>query len=747
MPDQAVEITDFSGGMTDNYVAGPLNKFQALQNFVIRPDKKAQNRSGMQLLDSVDYKLPGWPTRRGDSAYRFKDTNIFQQENKLYYLKAGSGYLQVTGPTGNSAMDSLSVQNDQFSYAEWNNHLLITSSRRDKPKYLFKDGVDLRLRNMGLPAVNISSITMGAAGSSSRVYYFCWRYSYSIDGVEFVMRSATSYVRFTGSVPNTLNNLPVLSNTAISSYDTTSVYLEIYRTINNGITAYKAGEVLNGVTTFADGTNDSNIINNIICYVSAGELDYNEPPKCKYLMQLNGCVYYANIEDSLADIYPNRVVISAPDQPYAANEDNIIDVDGDITAVGVAGQNAIIFTANKCYRVEGQYFSDGSGNPQKIELSRTVGCISSKSVVSTQEGCFFAAKDGFYFTDGYRVLRISEDINSTYANSTSTDLISKKIYGVHDPVNKRIYWSACSNAIQSEVNIIFVAHLYFGVSENTPFTVWDGGYWQTNFAPTSLLFYDSMLLSADKRGYLLKFADNQLNDAKIDVTKNPSQWTNYPVIYDLRSAATDFGSATLRKWVPSVVLYADSPSRAAIRIMCNTDNAGAFIQLAEVKANSPVLWGDTPVPLWGDSTLRWNYLPIISAKRRMPSPLRCSYKQLRVTNSYTEIDSSDVSGTVSVNSSTKQVLLNNLDYTWDAEIVDYVIRFSNDNYDRTYLILRRDSSTTLTVEDTSSTLPNTASTNFKINGYRKSESIRLLSLSMQYSMTQPTQTPPTDANE
>jgi hypothetical protein len=261
-----------------------------------------------------------------------------------------------------------------------------------------------------------------------------------------------------------------------------------------------------------------------------------------------------------------------------------------------------------------------------------------------------------------------------------------------------------------------------------------------------MLFYSEQLVTTDKRGYVLKYADGQLNDLKIDTATTPSNWTNYPVIYDLRTVATDFGSVTTRKWVSKAVLYADSESRAAVRLMSNNDNSGVFVDLAEIKSNSPVLWGDSPTPLWGDTTIRWNYLPIITASRRMPSPLRCSYKQLRVTNSYTLVDSSEYSGQVSVDATTKQITLLTGTYSWDAEVVDYYISFAGDNYVNEFRISARNSATIITAEDTSNLMVTSASTDFKIMGYRKAETIRLLSLSMIYDLTTPTQTPPAEAS-
>src|SRR5437868_4933883 len=98
MAEQSLEIKDFSGGITDNYIGGQTNKFQALTNMVLRPDLKAQTRFAGVIFDDTYNQLPGGDTARGDSMVRFKDTNIYQQANKLYHIN--SGFVEITGPTG-----------------------------------------------------------------------------------------------------------------------------------------------------------------------------------------------------------------------------------------------------------------------------------------------------------------------------------------------------------------------------------------------------------------------------------------------------------------------------------------------------------------------------------------------------------------------------------------------------------------------------------------------------------------------
>jgi hypothetical protein len=741
---QALEIKDFSGGMTDNFIGADLNKFQLGQNTFILPGRpsKIQSRYGSEIFDDDYYQVPFTSTaKRVDSLYRFGTTNVYQTMNKLYHIKA-DGFTEVTGPTDEAAFIDTVAQFDQCSYTEWNNHLLVTNDMRTRPVFIYKDSTDLKLRTIGLPAVDVTSIAMSAGVGAARGYAFVYAYTYTIDGVDFVERGPVSdIVTYTGSLTNDIEDLPALVNGSGENYDTDEIKLEIYRTADTGTTFYKVGQVTNGNTSFSDNVADADLDDGLLLYTDGEDLDYHQPPKCKYVVQLNGCAYYLNIEDSAGGIYANRLVQAVTNRIYAANEGNILDVDEAITGGAVAGQNVVVFTSNHVYRLDGIYDSAGGGGINRVELSRTVGCISHKSIVQTQQGCFWAAKDGFYFTNGYEVLRISEEIPNTYAASVANESIQKRIYGAYDPFNKRVYWAASSDIEQDDNDMLFVAHLIFGLKPDVPFTTWNGGLWPTNFAPASILFYDGFLVRGDSRGYLLTHEDGTLNDAKIDTTTTPDEWTQLPVIYDINSAAFDFGNVTIRKYVTRIVLYADSLARCAIGIFSNNDNTGQFLPLAEIRSNSPILWGDNDV-VWGDSSIRWNYLPIVSGNRRFPSRgLRCSYKQVQITNSYTLIDSSDDSGTVSVNGAANTVTLNNAALVWDTHAVDYFISFAEDDYATEYLVTARTSDTVLTIEDTDGTLVTNATESFRLRGYRKNEALRLLSYSLIYQATTPTQTP------
>jgi hypothetical protein len=217
---------------------------------------------------------------------------------------------------------------------------------------------------------------------------------------------------------------------------------------------------------------------------------------------------------------------------------------------------------------------------------------------------------------------------------------------------------------------------------------------------------------------------------------------NLPVVYEIRTSAFDFGDVTSRKFVPKITAYANPVSRVSFTLSSNNDNSGVFADLAEIRSNTPVTWQQTPDPTRRDATVRWNYTPLVSGIRRFPSPLRCSFKQVRVKNAFTLVDDTARSGTASVDGAANTVTLNDATFAWDDNIVEYYIKFADDEYAAEYRVTERTSDTVIAVEDDNGTLTTNATASFKVYGYRKTEALHLLSLSIIYSPTTPTQSPP-----
>jgi hypothetical protein len=88
---QALKIDDWSGGITDHYVNGPLNRSQRLNNFLISRNRKPVERPGSELYDNEFYQIPAGNSRIGKIVYF--DSILFQQSARNVYFISGGIHL------------------------------------------------------------------------------------------------------------------------------------------------------------------------------------------------------------------------------------------------------------------------------------------------------------------------------------------------------------------------------------------------------------------------------------------------------------------------------------------------------------------------------------------------------------------------------------------------------------------------------------------------------------------------------
>jgi hypothetical protein len=119
----------------------------------------------------------------------------------------------------------------------------------------------------------------------------------------------------------------------------------------------------------------------------------------------------------------------------------------------------------------------------------------------TEVGVFFAGTDGFYYTDGFQLIKVSLELDKTYASLTKSDNQKQRIYGAYDKNTRRIYWAMQSQATAQDNDVFFVYYLNYGVKPSGVFTkVFTNDSWK----PASVAFYKGNLIVGDSRGYLFK---------------------------------------------------------------------------------------------------------------------------------------------------------------------------------------------------------------------------------------------------
>lgn len=735
------EFKDFSGGVTDFYLGCALNRYQKADNLLIQKFGavgKLYTRPGSQIHDSTYYQIPAGAQRINSLKY-FQSVLFYQSSRKFYYVN--SGWVTLNGPTGNFGFPTGVDTNTVVSMTTWNGHLIYCSDAFTAPGMIYNDGSTWQLRTAGMPPlVSAPTVTAGAAGANNYLYRFLNAYTYTVGTRTFIARGhATEVALASAAAPDAsavaISAIPVVANGATTNYDTSSTNLvqEIYRTINGGADFFLVGNVANGTTTFSDSMSDATLVNQQALYTEGGAPDNDTPPPAKVVHVVEDRGFYANV--TIGGVaYPSRIYQSIPGAPLAVPATFFHDCRDNIVAISSIRNIPVALGEVEVYRLDDGIDELGRGDITPATITPNGGCVSALSVVQTPEGVWWAGTDGFWFTDGFSAIRISGGIRKTYATLVATTAQQKRIVGKYDSDKKRIYWTVQSTGA-TDCDTCFVLDLNWGLSEDMPFTTISGG---ANFAPTALEFIGTTLVRGDTRGYAFDHLETLYTDPKVDTTTAPTNWNLATLVYDHISAATDFGSSFMRKWVPRMSIDCDNETNLSLQINSINDNGRKTGALSPIRFRGLITWGDADV-YWGDPNLLWNYQGLVDEGRRMPAQsLRCEYKQLELTNAKVAIVSSDVLGVCDVDASAKTATLQNVALAWPSAAVDYVIAFEHDNYSTEFTITQR-TDTTLTFADASSLSFNATGSKWVIRGKPKGETLRLISYTMHYAFVGKTQ--------
>lgn len=733
---QFLEVNDFGGGLTENPLGSLQSRYTTADNFyllTIGEQTKLLTRPGLRVDDATNPRVPA--NARINKIFDVEQQMLQISSQKLYYN--ASGFTHVTGPTGNNAFNAGSAAS-VYSVAKWNKHGFMTNDSLPSIQKTFKNGATWYCHNLGLPRVASLPTITGTGSGRNFLYAFNYTYTYTSSSVTFSEQgqtlfstTATTNTNDPATTPIAFTAIPVLTNGATENYDTANIKVNIYRTQNNGTVFYYVGQVTNGTTTFSDNVADTALINNAILYSAGSVPDHEIPPPAKYLTVVNDMLVLGHVKESGVTV-PNRVRFSNRLSLWSCPSSFYEDFDETVKGVSAYNTYPIVFCDNKVYRIEGFYLPDGSGGTAKREISKVAGCQGSDSIVTTENGLYWAGNDGWYFTDGFKVVRISTELNFTYRSLYNRS----RITGCYEPRYNYIVWTVQELSGSTDNDKIYCVLLDQGVNDSMPFTTWSGGYTRSNFAPATVYYLNNKIYMGDTNGYLLSFQDGVYDDTKIAVGTAVSTWTTLPIIYDYKSVSHNFGNVSVRKWVPYISLVADNVSSVSLQAYSINDNSGEQKALKEISYRGAVAWGD-PGVAWADPSVRWNYFPIIATERRMPAgSLRCMYKQVRFTNSYSLIATSADFGIATFNGVANTAVLG---ANWIDGITDYYISTAADGYVTQFKILSQ-STTTLTIEDINNVLP-TGAYDWKIYGYRKGEVFRLVSYTIRYSFTSPSLDP------
>lgn len=740
---QPLEVSDFSFGITDYFIDGLPTEAEEMDNLVINRNKKLETRWGSIVIND---QFPQGATRVSYVTH-LNDLILSVQGRRVYWDNSGT-WTEIVGPSSLQFFPSLGSANSVILSSEWRNHLFFTNSEFSSPQKFFIDDVGNKVVvNAGLPEVPSGiSITPPAGAGSSYLYAFCLKYEYMVGSVTFLDRGPVFYYpsavtggAITGGTPASLT-LP-LSLPTPENWDTSNIEIEIYRTVDAGDTYYLAGTVPLGTSPFSDNTADASLQLNETLYTTGGVLSNGTPPAAKLVHVVNEYGYYAVVKDG-TEVDEFIVLQSKVADPDSVPATNYVRTEQPIRGLSSIFDRPVVLCSRYIYRIDNFFDDIGGGGMFLRRIDDKAGCVSAQSVVQTHAGLFWAGTEGFYWSDGFRVVPISDHLNISYKSLTLNTDRKKNIQGRYDSSNQRVYWTVCVDSGDNEPDQIWVLDLKFpflgeGGKKGGTFTSWSGG---DSFKPSAIDYVATTLYRADSRGFLFAHKDTYFTDPKVDVLEATVDWNLETIIHQYKSCFLDFGSKMYRKFIPRILISAANTTNLSLAIHSSNDNNRVQGDLKPIRYTANITWGES-LPYWSDPQARWNYQGLIEEWRRFPAGgLRCNYKQVQFTNALVQIINSDVLGAVTVNVTAKTATLST-PKQWLSNIVDYFLFFESDGYSNAFKIVSSTPTTVVYEDPNNNGPPIDGSYKFILKGYPKGEFLSLNGYVIHWALLSKSHTP------
>jgi hypothetical protein len=753
---QPMEVSDFTGGITDNVLDGHINEAAVLDNLQYKENGKLTTRWGAETflekqVFSGNHRISAMHHVR--DPLRIKDTLIAISNGAINLPKEDlTGWEYLLGPSRGSAFDSY-TEDSIYAIADYQDHVFIANDSFCSIQKVYYDETSaLKLRNAGLPhipsTVNIT-ITPPTGTDHTYSYAFLFRYEYKVGDTSYLDRGPIYFypeIVEGGEIDagnGSTITLPTQSLVDPGNWDVSNFKVEIYRTPNGSPNYFLVDTVDYGTSSVTDEVNDETLQGNAPLYGNNGAISNDPPPKAKVLTIVNNTGYYAHVKNGDDNIDKYIVYQSILGDPDSVPNNFFTHAEQAIVSVSsIYDRPMLLCGSGYIYRVDGNIRSDGSGNMDLVRLDDRAGCVAHNSVVQTSQGLVWAGLNGFYWSDGFKVKKISGGFNESYKNIVSNPIAASRIQGTYDPSSERVYWSVSyNNTVDDEVNAMFVLDLRFRTKHGSAFTTFSGG---DSFAPTSVLFHKdpntsvTTLYRGDSRGFVLYHQEGMFSDPDITLgLTTPDEWNTNAIIYDYTSTFMDFGTKYVRKFVPRILVSADNVTNLTMAILSNNDKGKVRGELRQISYQDNVIWGN-PLPAWGTQNIIWNKEGIIEQWRRFPAGgLRCQYKQVQFTNGVTNIVTSDLLGEATIDPILKKAIL--LDgKEFPPDMGNYYISFDDDEYEKQYLVISTDGAE-LVFSDPENKQVLSIHRKFKIRGIPKDEILVLNAYVLHYAPLSKTQ--------
>lgn len=363
------------------------------------------------------------------------------------------------------------------------------------------------------------------------------------------------------------------------------------------------------------------------------------------------------------------------------------------------------------------------------------------SIVATDTGIYFAGNDGFYFTDGFVVTKVSAHIDKTYQKIVASDQQRSRITGCYDRLERRIYWTVQSTDSGLDCDTLFVIHADYGEKKSGVFTKWLN---TENFMPSAVTYFDNKLIRGDYRGVLYEHTKLSKTDPTIpsNLADAPSSWGTTYIPWWYKSAALDYNTTFKGQWATRLHIMGKNVGNVGMQVSTiREDNNQHTRDLSQIYWLENIMWGD-PNLNWGDDGIIWQYDTTLDEWRRFPTQsLRSQFRQISMRPANLVVYKYDQwpdgsFATATAGSGTATVVMSvaptNTVAAWPTDCDGMYISFDIDDYTNQYLVSSI-SGDTLTVVDADATIVAATPMKWQIAGFVKENKFSMTAYDIHYS--------------
>lgn len=566
-------------------------------------------------------------------------------------------------------------------------------------------------------------------------YAFLFSRTYTKFSGEKLVDRGAPYI-FTGKAKNESLTDPLLSGIYAfyvlpdeENWPVDEMTVEIYRQAFAGAGYFFIGSIPYNATLFPTklfqvSKTNADLITQPQLYTDDGNAPNGQPPKCFALKKVGFHMYYGGVLEK-----DDAGVLRLTNNIYQSKNSNWDAVPGDFfvksprpfVCMGKVRENLIVITSKGIHRADGTFTDVGAGGIVLNEIHATAGGVSFMGAVDAGDLCFFAGKDGFYMTDGYKVKLISRHLRDKYKKIVALDAngLSKGrlIKGAYHPQEKRIYWCVAENSDNYDaVWILDLAQPVSDVNESACFTMRYGN----SIRPSAIAVWNELnLVRGDVDGWVFMEDEAIYSDPDINRADGSLTGARRHIEYNLLTGLEDFGDNKSKKYGAHTTLDLKAngePQLSVVPYFVN-DNGRNTGELHEINYNSAN----------GDP------LGFVHAQRKISSGgLRFHSRQLGLKPDSIKLYSSPDYANATIVAGLILEIPGGI--VWPTDVVGCTVYMLSDGYVSGYPIIERLSDTQIKVSDEPGTIPPPGTiTGWVIEGFPKNERLEVLSLDMMAS--------------